>query len=157
MITITRRLEFDAAHRVVNHESKCATLHGHRYVVELTAEAPELDNIGRVIDFSVLKQKLGTWIDDNWDHTSIIYDKDVETLKALRWIPHKKTPFASAWNPTAENMADFLLRTICPQELKETGVIVTKVKIWETPNCSAESQLTNLEIIEMMESEAKKK
>ena len=35
---ITRKLEFDAGHRVMNHESKCATCHGHRYVLEVTAE-----------------------------------------------------------------------------------------------------------------------
>ena len=34
MITCTRRIEFDAAHRILNHESKCKMLHGHRYVVE---------------------------------------------------------------------------------------------------------------------------
>lgn len=51
MITVTRVLEFDAGHRVVNHESKCATLHGHRYKVEIVAAAPGLDSLGRVIDF----------------------------------------------------------------------------------------------------------
>lgn len=138
-ISVTRVLEFDAAHRVVNHESKCATLHGHRYKVEFTAESNDLDAIGRVIDFSVLKAKIGTWLDDNWDHTSIIFSQDTETLAALRSIPHKKDVFESAWNPTAENMAEYLLRTVCPGLLDGTGVRVTKVVIWETPNCRAEA------------------
>ncbi len=139
--TCTRILEFDAAHRVVNHESKCATLHGHRYKVEITAEAEKLDAIGRVIDFSVLKDKVGTWIDTYWDHTTILFDQDVETVKALRWIPRYKEPFVCPFNPTAENMAEYLLTEVCHSVLKDTGVVVTKVRVWETPNCYAESTL----------------
>ncbi len=43
MITCTRRIEFDAAHRILNHESKCKMLHGHRYAIEATFEAKNLD------------------------------------------------------------------------------------------------------------------
>ena len=52
MHTITRRLEFDAGHRVYQHESKCNHVHGHRYVVEVEATGT-LDGLGRIIDFSV--------------------------------------------------------------------------------------------------------
>lgn len=140
-IKITRKLEFDAGHRVMNHESKCATLHGHRYVVEITAEAPKLDDIGRVIDFSVIKAKIGKWIDDQWDHNVIVHHKDLEVVKALKSIPRKKEPYLALWNPTAENMADFLLTFVCPNELKDTGVTVTEVTVWETPNCKATAKL----------------
>src|SRR5262249_14498003 len=54
-VTCTRLLQFDAGHRVYQHEGKCANLHGHRYTAEITAQAEALDKIGRVIDFSVLK------------------------------------------------------------------------------------------------------
>jgi 6-pyruvoyltetrahydropterin/6-carboxytetrahydropterin synthase len=141
-VKVTRLLEFDAGHRVMNHESKCATLHGHRYCVEVTAEAEQLDDIGRVIDFSVLKARIGSWIDENWDHTTILWEKDVETVKALRWIERKKEPFVAPWNPTAENMAHYLLTVVCPRELGDTGVIVTKIRVWETPNCYADADIT---------------
>ena len=59
----TRRLEFDAAHRVLRHESKCATLHGHRYRVDIEVSAPKPDSAGRAVDFSVLKTIIGGWID----------------------------------------------------------------------------------------------
>ena len=36
MISITRRLEFDAGHRIPDHRSQCRNLHGHRYVLEIT-------------------------------------------------------------------------------------------------------------------------
>jgi 6-pyruvoyltetrahydropterin/6-carboxytetrahydropterin synthase len=143
MITITRKLEFDAAHRVMNHESKCATLHGHRYVVEIEATAPELDGLGRVIDFSVLKQKIGTWMDTEWDHTTIICEDDVKTLQGLHGIPAHKPVFVAPFNPTAENMANYLLRVICPILLRDTSVTVTSVTIWETPNCKATAKLND--------------
>lgn len=139
MITVTRKLEFDAGHRVMNHESKCATLHGHRYVIEVTATAPELDQIGRVIDFSVLKEKIGTWLDENWDHNVIVFSEDKTTIEALLMIPRKKDPFICPFNPTAENMARYLLTEICPMLMEKTGVTVTKIKVWETPNCFAEA------------------
>lgn len=141
MITITRKLEFDAGHRVYNHESKCATLHGHRYVVEVVATAPELDSIGRVIDFSVLKEKIGSWIDEKWDHTTLVYKDDSETHDALLKCPRYKEPFVCEFNPTAENMARYLLNEICPKLLAGTSVTVVKIKLWETPNCFAEATL----------------
>lgn len=136
MLTVTRILEFDAAHRVMNHESKCATLHGHRYKIEIEATAPELDAIGRVIDFSVLKEKIGSWMDLNWDHNSILYRQDKETVEALSGIPRRKPPFIADWNPTAENMAQYLLKK-CPELLGGTDVHVSKITVWETPNCYA--------------------
>lgn len=138
-IKISRRLEFDAGHRVMNHESKCATLHGHRYVCFFEAEAEKLDSIGRVIDFSILKEKIGSWLDHNWDHTCLIFKEDKQTLLNLKQIPQFKPVFECQWNPTAENMADYLLNKICPELLKDTGVTVTKVTVYETPNCYAEA------------------
>lgn len=141
MITCTRTLEFDAAHRVMNHESKCATLHGHRYKVEITAHASNLDDIGRVIDFSVIKEKIGTWLDQQWDHTTILCYHDKDAVKLMELMPGKKKPWIAAFNPTAENMADHLLTKVCPLLLSKTGVIVVKVRVWETPNCWAEATL----------------
>lgn len=136
-----RRYQFCAGHRVHLHESKCATPHGHNYVVYFHATAPRLDDIGRVIDFSVLKEKLGGWIDKNWDHNFIVYEKDEEMIKALTIAPRKKEPFILAMNPTAENMADFLLKEVCPEQLKGTDVSVNKVVLWETENCFVEASL----------------
>jgi len=141
MISCMRSLEFDAAHRVVNHESKCATLHGHRYKVEIHATCSDLDSIGRVVDFSVIKETIGQWIDEQWDHTSIIYSLDVQTLEALQKIPQKKPPFILDQNPTAENMALYLLHVVCPTLLSTYGITVYEVVMWETPNCKATASL----------------
>ena len=77
MVTCTRRLEWDAMHRIPLHESKCRAFHGHRYAAEITCLAP-LDSLGRVVDFGVVKQLVGGWIDQHWDHTAILMEGDPE-------------------------------------------------------------------------------
>ncbi len=136
-ITCTRRIEFDAAHRVREHESKCRFLHGHRYVVEASFSANNLDNLGRIIDFGVVREKLGGWIDDNWDHNTILWEADAE-LGALIAVNTEQKIYYLPYNPTAENMAVYLLEKICPLLFKESGVQCTKIKLYETPNCYAE-------------------
>jgi 6-pyruvoyltetrahydropterin/6-carboxytetrahydropterin synthase len=139
--TVMRKIEFDAAHRVLNHESKCANLHGHRYVVEIHARAPALDSIGRVIDFSCLKREIGGWIDEHWDHTTILNGKDAELLDALECVKKNKPIYGMNENPTAENMASHLLKEVCPNLMGRHGVEVFKIVVWETPNCFAEAEL----------------
>ena len=140
MITCTRRIQFCSGHRVFGHEGKCRHLHGHNYVAFITAEAEELDSVGRVIDFSVLKELVGGWIDRNWDHGCVLWAGDTEALLAVKACQPSKI-FELPNNPTAENMADFLLLIVCPAVLKETGVVVTKIVLWETENCYAETTL----------------
>ena len=62
MVRITRRLEIDSGHRLMKHEGKCRNYHGHRYVFEATVEGPGLDEVGRIVDFSVIKERLGGWL-----------------------------------------------------------------------------------------------
>jgi len=133
-----RKIQFCSGHRVLNHESKCANAHGHNYVAWFYAESNTLDDIGRVIDFSVLKEKIGTWIDTHWDHTFIIYQEDIELIKIREVLQKNKPVYVTSFNPTAENMAEYLLRVVCPEQLKDTGVKVTKIELYETENCKVE-------------------
>ena len=138
-ITCTRRIEFDAAHRVMEHESKCKHLHGHRYVVEATFAATKLDALGRVIDFGVIKEKLGVWVDEHWDHTTILWDKDKALGESIEGHTGQRI-FYLPYNPTAENLALYLFSTICPDMFRDSGVTCGRIKIFETPNCSATAQ-----------------
>lgn len=153
-ITCTRRIQFCAGHRVMGHENKCAHLHGHNYVAFFTAEAvPEsayrTDDVGRVIDFSVLKERLGGWIDRFWDHGFLLHEMDHATIKAISALnaareeggeePQKVYVMPS--NPTAENMAWWLLINVAPRLLADTGIRIRKVRIWETENCYADAEL----------------
>ena len=136
----TRRIEFDAAHRVMNHESKCKNLHGHRYVIEASFAAKDLDMLGRVIDFGVIKEVLGQWIDDNWDHATILYAQDKTLGKAISDLTGQVIFYLPA-NPTAENMADYLLHEVCPALFASHNVTCVRLKLYETPNCYAEASV----------------
>lgn len=141
-IRAVRKCKFDAGHRVVNHESKCRTLHGHEYWAHIYAEADQLDGIGRIIDFSVIKEVVGGWLNEHWDHNMIIWEKD-PNLEHLLKCDGLKKPFITTFNPTAENMANFLLKEICPKLLKDSGVVVTMIRLYETTNCYVEVSLDN--------------
>ena len=144
-ITCTRRLTFCAGHRVVGHENKCAHLHGHNYVVEVTAEAEALDSVGRVIDFSVLKEKVGGWIDEHWDHGFILYKEDFEAMAAMERFTKAhagamtQKVFTMSENPTAENLAKYLLEIVCTSAVDLGGIVVNHVRVWETENCYADA------------------
>lgn len=141
MITCSRRIQFCSGHRVMNHESKCSNPHGHNYVAWIHAISDELDPLGRIIDFSVLKEKLGGWIDINWDHTFIVYEKDIDLIKDLGKHHKNKPMWVSPFNPTAENMAEWILKEVSPMVLKGTGVTVYHVELYETENCKADAKL----------------
>lgn len=140
MPTVMRKLEFDAGHRILKHESKCKHLHGHRYVAEVYVTSPDLDPLGRVIDFSVLKQKIGGWIDTHWDHNVILNHQDpLLRCTDLTWEkpPYVITPsiVGGSCNPTAEVMAEILFDEA--SKLLPEYIRVWKVVLWETPNCCA--------------------
>lgn len=142
MISCTRRIQFCAGHRVAGHENKCAHLHGHNYVALIEARSEELDSVGRVIDFGVLKEKLGGWIDREWDHGLILWSADgdmIELARDPRCGPcdQPQKLYLLPYNPTAENLARYLLSSIAPDLFLGTGVIVSRVTIWETENCFA--------------------
>jgi 6-pyruvoyltetrahydropterin/6-carboxytetrahydropterin synthase len=136
----------------MNHESKCATLHGHNGVIWVhVTPIADLDSLGRVIDFSIIKSVIGTWVDDNWDHTMIIFKEDLKTINLLSQVPSHKALFILDKNPTAENLAHYLLWDICPKLLKGKGIIVHKIVFWETENCYVEQALdpSSLEVVEL--------
>jgi len=133
MMTITRRIHFDAAHRVVDHESKCKYLHGHRYVIDASFTAEKLDKIGRIIDFGVIKERLGSWIDTHWDHTTILWEKDRALGEEIEHLTGQ-TIFYLPHNPTVEHLADYLMKEVCQDLFLGTGVTCTHIRIYETPN-----------------------
>ena len=141
MIECVRRIQFCAGHRVWKHESKCAHPHGHNYVLFIHANASQLDDVGRVIDFSVLKEKIGGWVDRFWDHGFIYNENDIEMCTIFRDSGYKS--FEMSGNPTAENMAKFIALQVAPNQLHGSNVRVRKVVLWETENCFASYELAD--------------
>ena len=153
--TAERYHDISTGHRVVGHENKCRHLHGHNYRVHFICEAPELDSIGRVIDFGVIKEKLCMWLENNWDHKFLAWEQDDVMDRVSDCMAHEFhvkgdvgeedfvndsivwTPF----NPTAENMAQYLVQYIGPMQLEGTGVTLSSVRIEETAKCSASFHL----------------
>ncbi len=121
----------------MQHESKCRNLHGHRYAIEASFVASSLDSLGRVIDFGVIKDILGEWINENWDHNVILHQADKALGDNIIAITKQKIFYLSD-NPTAENMAFYLINAVCPELFKDYNVKCTKIKLYETPNCYTE-------------------
>ena len=140
MITCTRRIEWDAMHRIPLHESKCRAFHGHRYAAEITCAIPALDKLGRVVDFGVVKERVGGWVDKHWDHTAVLMRGDPDPAAAILAEANARLGRPVYWldaHPTAENMVAELAR-VAQELLADTGVTVVRIRLWETPNGSAE-------------------
>jgi len=129
-------------HRVPNHDSKCRNCHGHRYIAEITLKGGLVEeqntDEGMVMDFSHIKGIAQTWIDTTLDHGYMGCDMlDGELLAFLETRGHKvaRVPFI----PTAENIAKYLYYQLLPKFVDKygTGLQLTRIKLWETPNCSA--------------------
>lgn len=137
MYEVERYHDISCGHRVHGHESKCAHLHGHNYRIFFTVQADnkQLDMIGRVLDFSVIKSRLCAWLEAWWDHKMLIWVDDPALDDLLDIDPEGVVPVE--FNPTAENMAQHLVEVIGPQELNGTGCVLVACRIEETRKCSA--------------------
>ncbi len=140
MVQCTQVLSFDSAHRIVGHKGDCKMLHGHRYTAELTFEAEKLDNVGMVVDFSVIKKKFRNWLNENWDHNTVLSIKDKELGEKIANVTGQKICYINA-NPTVESMAYYLLHNVCPLIFQNDRVKCVKIKLYETPNCYATIKL----------------
>jgi len=99
---------FDAAHELIGYEGKCAELHGHTWKVEVFIVGEKLDDLGILLDFDILKEKLGKTI-ERLDH------KFLNDIKEIG-------------NPTCENLSKYIFETLkeLPKHIK-----LEKVRIWE--------------------------
>lgn len=133
MLVAHRFHEFSYGHRVVGQGGKCEHLHGHNGVVTFHCQAKQLDSVGRVIDFSCIKSTLCAWLEENWDHRFLVWEAD-EWASMLSKLDHKVVivPF----NPTAENLSDYLLNVVGPKVLPP-DVQLVRVDFQETTKCGA--------------------
>jgi len=138
---ITKEIEIDMAHRVPNHKSKCRNLHGHRYKIEVGVDDKLIDEKWRsdewmVIDFSDLKLVMMEELDERFDHGAVFYiwdkyrDKLIELIQL--WDQNPDKLHFVEFIPTAENLCKYWFELI-EWPLKERGVKIKHLKIWETP------------------------
>lgn len=144
MLTITRKLEFDAGHRIPDHKSQCRNLHGHRYTVEITLvgnviEQEGSSDNGMIMDFSDVKALAKKHLIDVWDHAFLVYSKDDTVRRFLDSLPGHKTVIIERI-PTVENLAQtaFDILQAAYKDRYGTGLHLHKLVLHETPNCWAE-------------------
>ena len=137
---ITRRLEFDAGHRIPNHNSQCKHLHGHRYAIEITLSGKVIttegiSEQGMVMDFSDVNRIANERVVDAWDHAFLVYRGDKVVLDFLLSLPDHKTVVLDVV-PTAENLAmvAFDLLDDAYQNTFGNDLRLERVRLFETPN-----------------------
>lgn len=142
---ITRRLEFDAGHRIPDHKSQCRHLHGHRYAIEITLEGDIINKPGdaangMVMDFSDVKAIAKREIIDVWDHAFLVFAGDTAVVEFLNTLPNHKT-VALDCIPTAENLAQkaFQILSTAYQDSYGNHLRLVRVRLYETPNCWADA------------------
>ena len=126
-VTVTRRMRFNAAHRVHNPElsdeenrslfGKCnnPNWHGHNYVLEVSVHGPIDDRTGYVVDLARLKAIVQREVIDRVDHRNMNLDVD----------------FMQGINPTAENIVVACWRLLEP--VVAPGHL-SRLRLWETEN-----------------------
>ena len=143
---ITRRLEFDAGHRIPNHDSQCRHLHGHRYALEVTLSGtlicePGAPGEGMVMDFSEVKAIAQRVVVDVWDHAFLAWRGDVKVIEFLATLPGHKTVLFDA-PPTAEHLAAVAFSTLQAAYIGQYSnqLRLERVRLYETPNCWADAE-----------------
>ena len=137
---ITRRLEFDAGHRIPNHKSQCRHLHGHRYAIEITLSGDIITNEGiseqgMVMDFADVKRIASEQLVDAWDHAFLAYRGDKQVCDFLATLPGHRTVILDVV-PTAENLAQLAFDILDPayQDVYGNHLRLERIRIYETPN-----------------------
>lgn len=127
IVTVTRRLRFNAAHRVHNPAlsdeenlalyGKCnnPNWHGHNYDLEVSVRGPVDERTGYVMDLGRLKRLAEELVIDQVDHRNMNVD----------------VPFMQGINPTTENIVVAIWNILEPAV--RPGRLV-RLRLWETEN-----------------------
>ena len=143
---VTRRLEFDAGHRIPDHKSQCRHLHGHRYAIEITLSGEIIRTEGAaeegmVMDFSDVKRIANDVLVSQWDHGFLVHRGDRDVVAFLATLPGHKTVVLPVV-PTAENLAAEAFRILDAAYRDTYGnqLRLQRVRLYETPNNWADAE-----------------
>jgi len=115
MYELTISGDFAAAHFLKGYDGSCSQMHGHTWKLEVTVFSDQLNEIGLVLDFKELKQKM---------------------KKVLSQLDHQclnDNPAFKKDNPTTENLAKYIYH-----EFGKTcdPIRVKQVRVWESDKAS---------------------
>ena len=119
MFEVMIERNFSSAHQLRGYRGKCENLHGHNYRIEIYARGRELDKAGLLVDFVELKAAADEVV-NYLDHRNI----------------NELPPFDEELNPSAENLARFILERVASR-VGDERVQVFKVRCFETPTSVA--------------------
>jgi 6-pyruvoyltetrahydropterin/6-carboxytetrahydropterin synthase len=126
-VTVTRRMTFNAAHRVHNPAlsdeenralfGKCnnPNWHGHNYVLEVSVAGDIDERTGYVVDLGIVKQIVQEEIIDRVDHRNLNIEVD----------------FMRGVIPTTENLVVACWRVLEP---RFRPARLHRLRLWETEN-----------------------
>lgn len=126
-VTVTRRLRFNAAHRVHNPAlsddenaaifGKCnnPNWHGHNYTLDVSVEGDIDERTGYVFDLGALKQLVEHEVVDKVDHRN--FNLDVDFMESV--IPTSENIVVAFWR--------LLVERVKPARL-------ARLVLWETEN-----------------------
>ena len=97
-------------------------------------EANTLDAQGLVFDFTELKRRVKSWIDDNWDHSFLLNSRDTELINGLATASKGRIYQFDEENPSCE----VLSRVLYTKIVELCGVSPVKVRLWESLDQFAE-------------------
>ena len=126
---VTRAIEFCYGHRLLDYDGKCRHLHGHNGVLEVDIESESLNALGMVMDFTEVRDRVKGWVDANLDHKMVLCKRDpvVPVLSDMG-----EPLYLLDENPTAENISKHVY-----DQVREHGLDVVEVRLWETPSSYA--------------------
>lgn len=149
MTDITRKIEWDAGHRIPHHGGKCKNVHGHRYTLEVTLRGcvvtkDAAPDEGMVADFGDLKAVMMAELGEPWDHAMLVFQEDKELVAALKMLGRDHKTVLLPFVPTVENMARYAFDRVDAtirarfKDWRELPYFVQFVRLYETPNCWAD-------------------
>lgn len=91
MYSIRTEFEFEASHKLdLPYESKCVNLHGHSYRAAATFQplSGQLNDVGMIVDFTVIKKIIKEKIEDRLDHAYLndIFEVNATAEYMSKWI-----------------------------------------------------------------------
>lgn len=154
-VTVAKRFDFHAAHRLPHHGGQCRRLHGHTYQLEVAVTGPlnseeGSSTEGMVLDFTQLKDLYKMLIEPHVEHQNM----NKTLASAALEIPYPFwtaiDPNDSEWLPgsdripltTAEGLAVWCHETFSHGLFKLMGLNELhhriQVTVWETPTSYAQ-------------------
>jgi len=127
---IYKQAHFDASHRLLHYQGKCANLHGHRWRVEVWIEGTVDAVSGILVDYNDIKTVV-----DRFDH-QIVLNKEDPMVACIRQF---QPVITTAGDPTSELLAG-TIRDLINDHCSRTGkdARVVRIRVWESDTCYAE-------------------